>query len=127
MSRLTIIFWNFLFLRYFFFVTPTSIGYHIFPQFFGTFYSPLEIGQNFNFLTKNKTSEAHNSVSSENQPSTKKIFFLCHSLIYPAVSFSHKSSELFIPLFNLAKILIFLQQLKLVRLITLSVLKIIRH
>ncbi len=51
-------------------------------------------------------------VNFENKPLVKKTFFLCHNQIYQNIIFSPTVSEIFIPLFNLAKILIFRSKFK---------------
>ncbi len=97
--------------------------YQIFSKFFGIFYSPLQLGRNFHFLTKREPSTAHNSVNSKNRLSIKRNFFLSYAQIYPNITFSPNFPELFISLPKLVKIFIFLQKPKLQRPIAVSVLK----
>ncbi len=76
--------------------------YHIFVQFFWNFYS-LQLSQNFNFLTKTKTATAHSNADFENTINEDELFvYLIH--IYLNITFSSNFLEIFITLFNLAKI-----------------------
>ncbi len=73
----------------FFLVRPTSIQISHFPLIFRTFLFPSSsLKENFNFLTKNKTSKACSFVSSENKPSKKRSFLLSPAQIYPNIIFS---------------------------------------
>ncbi len=104
--------------------TQTRISKITFPPIFQNFFSPLHVGQKFNFSVRNKTSKAHSIVNSENKRLMKRNCFLCHTKIYPIITFSSNIWELFIPLSNLSKILIFRQITKLPRVTVPSVLKI---
>ncbi len=84
-------------------------------------------GKTDSFLLKfrySQTSGVHSSNNFKNKQLVKRNYFLCHTQIYSKILFHHNFSELFIPFFNLAKILIFLQKRKLQELVALSVLKI---
>ncbi len=96
-----------------FFVTPKSNQISHFTPNTGTLHSTLQLGQNFYFWTKMKTSKAHSFVSTKNKQTRKRNFFLCHTQIYPSITIYPNFSELFIPPFNFVKILIFFQKQKL--------------
>ncbi len=50
------------------------------------------------FLAKTKPLKVHSSVNSQNKPSMKRNFFLCHSHIFPNVTFFTNFQKVFVPL-----------------------------
>ncbi len=94
-----------------------------FPNF-RNFLLPFVTRLNFNFLTKDKNSKSYSSVNSKNKPSMQRNFSFCHTTNYSNIPFSSNFSEIFIPFFDLSKILIFLQKTKNQAFISLWILKI---
>ncbi len=68
--------------------------------------------------------KVHESIFIENTKSMKSNLFFCHTQMYPKIIFSNNFWKLFIPIYNLPKILIFCPKTKLQRLTALLVLKI---
>ncbi len=98
---------NHLFKGTFFLSRPNLPKYHIFLNIFETFHSPLQLSWNFNTLRKTNISGSRSFVSSGNKLSAKGNFCLFHSQTFQKYHIFSYFSEIFTPLFYLAKILIF--------------------